>query len=238
MKFVKRLNLNQRFPESSRLSVEANGKIVTNTKASLQIPAGGTTDRVETYQNGQIRYNTDYQEFEGYINGQWEFLRTRRQANIQFQTVATGNYVNTIYGPLSYRQNASKPENVLVFVENVYQIPTVNYNLVNDPVVQKATVGVTNPGVTVLNIVDQVNINVGQVVSGDIAIAPGTTVVSLSTVTSSVVISGATLGTIQASVSLNFAFSTGTFVSFTSAPPIKPVYALSGFDGYFPPFNQ
>jgi len=238
MRFIKRLNLDSQNPMDKSWAIELDGRIVTDTDASIQIPAGDTTKRVEAFQNGQLRYNTDYQEFEGYINGQWEFLRTRRQGNIQFQTVGTGNYINSIYGPLSYRQNASKPENVFVFVENVYQVPTVNYTLVNDPVVQKATVGVTNPGVTILNIADQINIIVGQEITGDIAIAPGTSVVSLSTVTSSVVISGATLGTIQAGVSLNFAYSTGTFVSFTSAPPLKPIYALNGFDGYYPPFNQ
>ncbi len=238
MKFVKRLNLDSKNPIDKTFAVEQNGKIVTDSVASIQIPAGSTNQRVESYQNGQLRYNTDLQEFEGYINGQWELLRTRRQANITFQTVGTGNYVNTTYGPLSYRQNPNKPENVLVFVENVYQVPTVNYTLVNDPVTQKATVGVTNPGVTVLNIADQVDIIVGQEISGDVGIAPGTTVLSLSTVTSSVIISGATLSTIQAGVTLNFAYSTGTYVAFTSAPPEKPVYALSGFDGYFPPFVQ
>lgn len=236
MRFVKRLNLDRQNPTDDTWAVEIDGRIQTDSSAQMQLPAGSTGQRVEPYSNGQIRYNKDVNEIEAYINGQWELLRTRRQANIQFQTIASGNYVNTIYGPLSYRQDPNKPQNVFIFVENVYQIPSVNYNLVNDPVVTKSTVGVTNPGVTIINIDDQTNVLPGQIVGGDVAVAPGTTVISVSTVSSSVIVSSATLGTIQAGVSLTFAFSTGTYVSFTSAPPEKPLYALNGFDGYYPPF--
>lgn len=236
MRFVKRLNLDSQNPVDVTWAVEADGRIQTDSTAEMQLPAGSENQRVEPYNNGQIRYNTDVQELEAYVNGQWELLRTRRQGNIQFQTIATGNYVNSVFGPLSYRQDSSKPQNVFIFVENVYQIPTINYTLVNDPVIQTPTVGVTNPGVTVLNIQDKTDLNVGQKISGDVAIAPGTTVISVSTTTNAVTISAATLGTIQAGITLNFAFSTGTYVTFTSAPPEKPIYALNGFDGYFPPF--
>jgi len=236
MRYVKRLNLDRQNPVDSTWAVEADGRIVTDSVAEMQLPKGSTAQRVEPYNNGQIRYNTDVHELEAYINGQWELLRTRRQGNITFQTIATGNYVNSIFGPLSYRQDPNKPQNVFVFVENVYQVPSINYNLINDPTVSKSTVGVTNPGVTVLNIDDKDDINVGQIVSGDVSIAPGTSVVSISTTTNAVTLSAATLGTIQAGVTVNFAFSTGTYVSFTSAPPEKPIYALNGFDGYFPPF--
>lgn len=238
MRYVKRLNLDSQFPKDITWVVEDDGRIRTDSTAEMQLPSGTVNQRVEPYNNGQIRYNADANEIEAYINGTWEFLRTRRQANIQFQTVATGNYVNTIYGPLSYRQDPTKPQNVFVFVENVYQVPSINYNLVNDPVVVKATVGVTNPGVTVLNLQDQLNLFVGQTVSGDTSLAPGCKITAISTNSNAVTISVATLGTIQAGIGLNFAFSTGTYVSFTSAPPEKPIYALNGFDGYFPPFNQ
>lgn len=238
MRYVKRLNLDSQNPKDITWAVEADGRIQTDSSAEMQLPAGSTNQRVEPYHNGQIRYNNDVNEIEAYINGQWELLRTRRQANIQFQTIATGNYVNTVYGPLSYRQDPTKPQNVFVFVENVYQVPSINYTLVNDPIIIRSTVGVTNPGVTTINIDDKTDINVGQIISGDVGISPGTTVIAVSTTSNAVSISAATLGTIQAGIGLNFAFSTGTYVSFTSAPPLKPIYALNGFDGYFPPFIQ
>lgn len=238
MRFVKRLNLDSQNPVDKTWAVEIDGRIVTDSSAEMQLPSGTVNQRAQPYNNGQIRYNKDANEIEAYINGTWEFLRTRRQANIQFQTIATGDYTTTIFGPLSYRQDPTKPQNVFVFVENVYQVPTINYTLVNDPVVVKATVGVTNPGVTLLNIQDKLNLIVGQNISGDVAIAPGCKITAISTTTNSVTISPATLGTIQAGIGLNFAFSTGTYVTFTSAPPLKPIYALNGFDGYFPPFNS
>jgi hypothetical protein len=238
MKFVKRLNLDRYHPTGHTFEVEADGRIITSSVASIQIPAGTTNQRVQTYTNGMLRYNTTAQELEAYINGTWEFIRTRRQATITVDTLGTGNYVNSIYGPTSYRQDATKTANILVFVENVFQVPTVNYTLVNDPIVTKQTQGVTNPGVTVINITDQTNIIPGMVIGGDLGVSPNTTVLSLSTTTSAVNISSPTIGTIQAGVGLTFAYSTGTYVSFTSAPPMKPVYAISGFDGYFPPFES
>jgi hypothetical protein len=238
MKFIKRLNFNPHRPLSNQLTLQASGKIVTDTVASLQLPSGTTSQRVQSYVNGQIRYNKTINEIEAYVNGTWEIITTRRQGNITFQNIATGNYVSTIFGPLPYRVDPTKPANVLVLVENVVQIPTVNYTLVNDPIVTKATVGVTNPGVTALNISDKLNLIPGMSVSGDVSIAPGTTIQSISTVSSQVLLSSATLGTIQAGVQVNFAYSTGTYVTFTSAPPTKPIYTLSGFDGYYPPFEQ
>ena len=238
MKFIKRLQTNPHRPLSNQLTLLANGKIVTDTKASLQLPSGDTSQRVQAYNNGQIRYNKDFNEIEAYINGTWEIITTRRQGNITFQNIAVGNYVSTIFGPLPYRVDATKTANILVLVENVLQVPTVNFTLTNDPIVSKNTVGVTNPGVTTLNIVDQINLIPGMAVSGDVSIAPGTTIQSISTLTSSVLLSSATLGTIQAGVQVNFAYSTGTYVTFTSPPPLKPIYTLSGFDGYYPPFEQ
>jgi hypothetical protein len=237
MKFVKRLILNRYRPASQNFVVEIDGKIVTDSKAELQLPSGSTAQRAETFNNGQIRYNKDFNEIEAYINGTWEFLRTRRQGNVQFQNVATGDYVNSVYGPLNVRIDPTKPQNVMLYVDNVYQIPTVNYTLVNDFIQTKATVGVTNPGVTNITLVDKVDIQIGSLVGGDVGIAPGTTVVSISTTTNAVRISSATLGIVNAGTFLTFNFSTGTYAVFTSPVPAKPVYALIGFDGYYPPFN-
>jgi hypothetical protein len=237
MKFVKRLNLNPKRPFSTNFAVEIDGRIRTDSVAELQLPSGTSDQRVQSYNNGQIRYNKDLNEIEAYVNGTWEILRTRRQGNIQFQTVATGDYISSIYGPLSVRLDPTKPQNVMLYVDNVYQVPNVNYTLANDYVQTKATVGVTNPGVTTITLVDHTDVQVGSVVGGDTGIAPGTTVVSLSTNTTAVRISSATLGSINASTFLTFSFSTGTYAVFSSPVPAKPIYALIGFDGYYPPFE-
>jgi hypothetical protein len=173
MKFYKRLPLNRKDPQSNRFSVEASGEIVTDTTVSLQIPAGTRDDRPPTFTNGQIRYSTTLREFEVYNSsgdGQgWEIMRTVRPANIVVQTLGSGDYATTDFGPLQWSTgvnytNYQKPQNVMIYIENVYQIPNTNYTLIQ------------GPDSTVL-------------------------------------------------------------VRFNEAPPTKPITAILGFDGYFPPFN-
>jgi hypothetical protein len=142
MKFYKKLSLNTKDPQSNRFAVENDNKIVTTSKVSLQLPAGTITDRPSTFVNGQIRYSATLNEFEVY-NGSgfgtgWEIVRTVRPANITVQNLGSGDYVTTTFGPLQYTldtnstnyTNFQKPQNIMLYVENVYQIPFTNYTLV------------------------------------------------------------------------------------------------------------
>lgn len=174
MKFYKRLPLNRKDPQSNRFAVEANGEIVTDSTVSLQIPVGELNERPPTYKDGQIRYSTTINEFEVYnASGEglgWEILRTVRPANIVVQNIGSGDYATTEFGPLQWSTgtnytNYQKPQNIMLYVENVYQIPNTNYTLIQ---------------------------------------APGDTVM----------------------------------VKFNEPPPTKPITAILGFDGYFPPFNS
>jgi hypothetical protein len=141
MKFYKRLPLDSKNLQSNTFAVESNGQIVTDTRVSLQLPAGDSQDRPTTFQDGQIRYSTDLNEVEVY-NGSdfgqgWEIVRTVRPANITVNDLGFGDYEKTVFGPLQYStgelyQNFQYPQNILVFVENVFQIPGVNYQLIQD----------------------------------------------------------------------------------------------------------
>lgn len=173
MKFYKRLPLNRKDPQSNRFAVEADGEIVTDSTVSLQIPAGTQEQRPGTFVNGQIRYSTTLNEFEVYNSSGdglgWEIMRTIRPANIVVQTLGSGDYATTQFGPLQWSTgtnytNYQKPQNVMIYIENVYQIPNTNYTLVQ------------GSGSSVL-------------------------------------------------------------VEFNEPPPTKPITAILGFDGYFPPFN-
>ena len=114
----------------------ANASIdMSNRTDSIIIPTGNTAQRPSNAINGTIRYNSEIGEFEVY-NSQhpnspnftpWEILRTVRQATITPQNLGYGNYVDYIFGPLSYSVDINKPQNVLVFVDNVYQTPNTNY---------------------------------------------------------------------------------------------------------------
>lgn len=142
MKFVKRLVLNRYDQMSDRFAVLADDRIVTSTKRSLQLPVGNeTTDRPLYNSDGIIRYNASISEFEVY-NGTdpgtgWEKIRTVRPAPITVQKLGPGDYVQTTFGPLKYKDgtnytNYLKPENIFVYVENVFQLPTTNFVLIQN----------------------------------------------------------------------------------------------------------
>lgn len=139
MKYYKRLHLYSKNPQSNRLVVEADNQIVTDSTVSLLLPKGTNLQRPPTFIDGQVRYNTSINEYEVYNstgNGTgWELIRTVRPAPITVQTVGIGDYITTSFGPLLYSTgenytNYQLPQNIFVFVENVYQLPNVNYTLV------------------------------------------------------------------------------------------------------------
>ena len=140
MKFVKRLVLNRYNQMSDRFAVLADGRIVTNTRVAMEVPVGNeTTDRPIPNINGYVRYNDDLKEFEVY-NGStpgigWEKIRTVRPAPISVCRLGDGNYSKTRFGPLRYDSlenytDTTRPQNIFVYIENVFQIPVTNYTLV------------------------------------------------------------------------------------------------------------
>jgi hypothetical protein len=139
VKYYKRLTLNNKNPQNNRFVVESDDQVISDTSVSLQIPKGTTSDRPTTFVDGQIRYNTTINEYEAYNSSGdglgWEIIRTVRPANIVVQNLGSGDYATTTFGPLLYSTgtnytNYQNPQNVMVYVENVYQIPNTNYTLV------------------------------------------------------------------------------------------------------------
>lgn len=244
MKFYKRQSLSTIDPMDNKFAVEEDGRIVTNTTNSLQLPVGNNSQRPTVLRNGEIRYNTETGngEIEAYINGSWQRIKTNRQQNITQQTFNNGNYSNTIFGPLNYDIDVSKPQNVMVYVDNVYQIPTTNYTLQRSSNAQPITSSTlvssaVGFGDTVIPLDSVIDFNPGQRVDGTNLSA--NTIVSVDTTNSTITISPGTLGNIsQGGLAITF-FNTGTYVVFNadSVPvPTKPVTTLLGFDGYTPPF--
>jgi len=249
MKYVKRLNLNRKRPESTQFSVEIDQRIETGSNVSLQTPSGTKLQRPSTFKNGQLRYNKDFQELEAYVNGTWEILRTVRQPYISYKTYGGANYLNTIFGPLEFPTDITKPQNIQVFIENVPQLPDTtglggfnvpgNYKLVTTPTVSTTLTSPVVQGAVTLNLASLQDIQGGiqQKVSGQ-GIAPGCVVQSIAnTATNTIRLSAPTVGAINTSTSINFTFSTGTYVQFTGPAPTKAVYTIQGMDGYFPTPN-
>jgi hypothetical protein len=240
MKFIKRLALDRKNQTSNRFAVQADDQIVTTSKKSIQLPKGLTSDRAGPV-SGQIRYSTTFNEIEAYVNGSWETIRTVRQGTITPQTLGTGNYVNSLFGPLTYDVSPSKPQNVMVYVDNVYQLPTTNYTLVSGVSVASTATAVGSIGFNVnqFTVSTTTNVLVGQTVSADVpGLANGTTVTNVNVLTRVVQISPNTTGIIPSNTVLTFGYQSGTFINFTGAVPAKTVFALLGVDGYYPPFNS
>jgi hypothetical protein len=256
MRYIKKLSLSSKSPQDDRLSALQDGRIVTESVVSMEVPAGTTAQRSSvsgSAYNGMIRYNTTFNEFEIYnynnpSSTRWEFLRTVRQATITPQNLGYGNYNDTIFGPLSYSIDAAKPQNILVFVDNVYQVPTTNYTLTSSPTASTSTLSdSTATSVSTLYLTTTSNIDVGDVpgtwrtVTANAAgVQVGTTVTSVSTTFSSqfqgyaMGISLPTTSPLTTGTIITVAYNSGTYIQFTGAVPLKPVFALLGMDGYFP----
>tara|TARA_B100000902_G_C27292353_1_gene907878 strand:+ start:1846 stop:2322 length:477 start_codon:yes stop_codon:yes gene_type:complete len=131
MRFVKKQQLNSKLIEDNSVSVDARGQVVLGTDYAVKVPMGPTSTRPSFPENGQIRYNTDTNEFEFYVGNAWENARTNRPATITVQTLGTGDSSNQEFGPLNPVPLAA--QNIFVLVENVVQIAGVNYTIVQNP---------------------------------------------------------------------------------------------------------
>jgi hypothetical protein len=141
MRYVKRQTTNSRGVIGRGIYVSAVDKeVILDTTNVMLIPKGTTEQRPQFPNNGHLRYNTSAEEFEMYQDNAWRKLRFKepnRNPGIVVQTLGVGNAVKTVFGPLD-SQDPDYPipaaaQNVLVFVENVYQLPNTNYSLVQNP---------------------------------------------------------------------------------------------------------
>lgn len=144
MRFLKTLSLNRRAIHDDRLAVDTANGVIMNTPNNLLMPKGDTDNRPASPSTGMIRYNTTNDEVEVYqgIGGSatWRSLRFKESTGITQQTLGTGDAIETIFGPL----NPAPPsvvqsgetwggQNLIVVVENVIQLHTTNYVIVQDP---------------------------------------------------------------------------------------------------------
>lgn len=150
MRYLRRQVLNPKSQTDSSVAVNISGEIIFNRPHTMLIPKGTTAQRspditAPTYVNGMIRYNTETEEFEGYQAGSWRSFRFKEPIGVVLQDLGQGDDSTTIFGPLnpdpfSYTAQsgvtwnaAQMAKNLVVVVENVYQIGTVNYDVVQNP---------------------------------------------------------------------------------------------------------
>ena len=147
MRFLKQQNMNKFRRTDKTISYEPNGQINLNSTASVLLPSGTTVQEPVNPVNGEIRYNTSTDEVEAYSDGSWRAFRYKEPATITYQTIGTGDYFETYFGPLTPTSETNYPNsngitvfgtdygaNILVFVENVMQLFGINYTIEQNPV--------------------------------------------------------------------------------------------------------
>ena len=152
-KNISKFSINDRTLIAYPSGVGPGNRIVMNATGGLMLPKGtgdssyspGTPQnqrpqlsgvRQPVDANGTIRYNTSLQVIEAYVGGTWVIVASPVASAIVKQTFGPGDGVDRIFGRLSpayeYSYSASA-DNVIVLIENVFQISSNNYIIVQNP---------------------------------------------------------------------------------------------------------
>ena len=148
MKYLKTKNISKWSTSDRTLIVYPSGvgpgnRVVLNAKGGLMLPKGTTPERPQltsvrqpTDANGTIRYNTTLNTIEAYVGGSWVTVASALSAAITKQTIGPGDGVERKFGPLNTSFVASysaSADNIIVLVENVFQISSTNFSIVQNP---------------------------------------------------------------------------------------------------------
>jgi hypothetical protein len=151
MKYLRRTHLaSKTVTGRNSVYVDISGEVVVDSPYSLLLPRGDNEQQspddstAPTYVNGMIRYNTESNQFEGYQAGAWRSFRFKEPGKMDVQILGTGDAVETTFA-LPYNPFVVTPQsgmlwdagqiakNLILVVENVFQIATVNYTVVQNP---------------------------------------------------------------------------------------------------------
>ena len=226
MRLIKAQTTNLRSIVGRGVKYDINDQVILESTNVMLVPKGTEGERPSSPNNGHLRYNTTDDQFEAYQNGAWRELRFKepnQDPGITQQNLGNGDAQETIFGPLA-SGDADYPvpaaaQNVLVLVENVFQISSTNYNLVQNPTTPQF--GTTISGDTGFTVgLDYVIVTSGDTDFTAIGAAdnnPGTFFTA----------TGAGSG----SGTAGLRFAAGYYLEFTSAPDLaRPITVLHNFD--------
>lgn len=136
MRLIKAQTTNLRSIVGRGVKYDINDQVILESTNTMLVPKGTTAERPASPNNGHLRYNTDDDQFEAYQNSAWRELRFKepnQDPGIVQQNLGNGDAVETVFGPLA-SGDADYPvpaaaQNILVLVENVFQLSTTNYTL-------------------------------------------------------------------------------------------------------------
>ena len=143
MRLLKAQNTNLRSITGKGVKYDIDDQIIMDSTNVLLVPKGTTLQRPASPVPGHLRFNTTDGQLEVYEAGTWYNLANTAPAGvgnnvtITQQNLGNGDATNTVFGPLdSGDPNFPVPaaaQNILVLVENVFQIATTNYTLEQNP---------------------------------------------------------------------------------------------------------
>lgn len=149
MRYLKRQNINRRTPQSTTVYsdvADANVYINPRHSGSLALPQGTDAQIPSNPVNGMMRYNVDHDQVQVYQYGNWRSLRFKEPGLITQQNLGAGDDNTVYFGPItpspgSYSSTqsgmtwntAQMARNILVIVENVIQLSSINYTVVQNP---------------------------------------------------------------------------------------------------------
>ena len=133
MRLLKAQNTNLRNIKGKGVKYDVNDQVILDSTNCVLVPKGTQAQRPTSPVNGHVRYNIDDNEFEVYQNGSWRELRYKEPGTITQQNLGNGDATETVFGPLNSGDTdfpiPAAAQNVLVLIENVFQISTTNYTL-------------------------------------------------------------------------------------------------------------
>ena len=147
MRFLRRLTLNRRAAFDNTLYVDTTNAVVMGSRNNLKLPSGTDAERPAIPDNGMIRFNEDSGDVEVYLDLTWRALRYKESGEITQQSLGVGDEEQVYFGPLSPSPYAIPSQsgyswsgaNLLVFIENVFQLHNTNYTVVNGPTLPAET---------------------------------------------------------------------------------------------------
>ena len=154
MRLLKAQNTNLRTINGRGVQFDVDDQVFMESTNVMRVPKGTTAQRPTTPENGHLRYNTTDEVFELYENGAWRNVRSAEpfRPGITQQNIGTGDAVEKIFGPLASGDALfpvpAAAQNVLVFVENVFQIATTNYTLIQNPAKTNTIASIISVGST------------------------------------------------------------------------------------------
>tara|TARA_B100000780_G_scaffold147515_1_gene103101 strand:- start:5205 stop:5876 length:672 start_codon:yes stop_codon:yes gene_type:complete len=222
MRLLKGQNTNSRNIYGRGLQVDTLDQLIADSTNSMRIPYGTTGQRPTTPANGQIRYNSTLNKVEAYENSAWRTVRYAEPipSGITQQTLGNGDGSAVVFGPMaSGDTNYPAPaaaQNVLVLVENVFQLATTNYTLAQNPAAAVGSGGTVTAGSFSIGLQYKI------ITAGD----TNFTLIGAANSSVDTVFTATGVGT-----GTGTARQTGYYLVFTSAPDAgKPVTALHNFD--------